>query len=285
MSFLLYAAIVVGSVSQSAAAKYFGRSGGSTVAFNLLKSLAALLLFALLCAGGFSFHEETALYGAAYGVALCLSMYGGYRALCLGPMALTGLLVSFSVVIPVLYGLLFCGEEMTLFKWFGFPLFAAALLLSGLSPQGDASKEERGHRSWLFFVGVTFVSNGACSVLQKAHQLRYPGAYCAEFMLFAMAVCYLLCGVVALCRKHDFLTGGRRGASSALLSGIFNAVAGYCTIRLSAAEDAAFLFPAVSVGTICLSLLCGRVLFGERVRPPQLLSCLLGLAAILLLKI
>lgn len=285
MNILLYLAIVTGSVSQSAAAKYFRRGGGGTTAFNLLKSLAALGLFAVLCVAGCTFHADSALYGAVYGVSLCLSMYAGYRALCLGPMALTGLLVSFSVTIPVLYGLLCCGEAMTLYKWLGFPLFAAALVLSGLPPRGEGKEAGKAHRSWLFYVGLTFVCNGACSVLQKAHQIRYPGAYCTEFMLSAMLVCCLLCGVLAAIRHKQFCLGGGRGALSAGLSGVFNAVANYCTIRLAAAEDAAFLFPAVSVGTICLSLLCGRVLFGERVRLPQLLSCLLGLIAILLLKI
>ncbi len=47
-------------------------------------------------------------------------------------------------------------------------------------------------------------------------------------------------------------------------AGLSNACTNYATTALSGTETAAFRFPAVSGGTILLSLLTARLLFGEK---------------------
>ena len=102
---ILYLAIVVCSPLQSSTVRFYSKTSNNIIAFNLIKSLSALLLFVVVGIWSFSFHLDTLVFASIYGVSLVISMHFGYKALDVGPMALTSLIVAFSVVIPIAYGL------------------------------------------------------------------------------------------------------------------------------------------------------------------------------------
>ena len=291
MEIAIYAAIVLASVTQSASTKAFNRTGGSSLVFNALKTLSAFLLFLVIGLPGFTFHLPTLLYGLAYGLALCLSNYAGYRALGLGPMALTSMMVSFSLIIPLCWGIFARGEPMGLLKGLGTGLLFWALLLVNAHHVRPAREDQRtsptssGYGKWLFFVAVTFLCNGFCSVLQKEHQTAYPSLYNREFMLFAMMLCAAVFVTVALIRvpPSELRATARKGLG--ILSGVTNSAANFLTLVLAGMENASVLFPIISAGTILTSLLCGRVVFKERLKVNQYAALVLGIAAIILLKL
>ncbi len=291
MDILLYAAIVTASVTQSASGKAFNRAGGSSLTFNLLKTLSALALFLVMSIPQFCFHAPTLLYGLSYGLALCLSMYAGYRALCLGPMALTSMLVSFSLLIPFGWGIGVRGEPVHLTKGIGLVLLLGAMLLVNAHHFCTGRREPKPHRGtspsrlWPLFVAVTFLCNGVCSILQTEHQAAYPGLYNREFMLFAMLLCASVYTAVALVRlpMAELRSTPRKGLG--ILAGVTNSLASYFTLMLAGMENASILFPIVSAGTILGALLCGRFIFKERLRVNQYAALALGILAIVLMKL
>ena len=130
MVFLFYFLILLSSSMQSSATKLYNKCSDSSTVFNAIASASALVLFALTAALGFTFHFPTLLYGVLYGASLCLSMYTGYLALCLGPMALTSMLVSFSVVIPLIFGVTVLNEKIGIFKGIALLLLVFAIVLT-----------------------------------------------------------------------------------------------------------------------------------------------------------
>ena len=130
MVIAVYILIVLASATQSASAKLFNQRSSQSYVFNASKSLSALILFALAAVFGFSFHLPTVLFGILYGASLCISMWAGYKALCLGPMALTSMLTSFSVIIPLVWGITVGNETL---KTLQYP--ALALLFFAIIPQ------------------------------------------------------------------------------------------------------------------------------------------------------
>ena len=281
----VYLLTVLASVAQSASSKLFHRHSANSAIFNALKACTALLFFSALAAFGFTFHLPTLLFGLFYGVSLCISMYTGYRALCLGPMALTGMLVSFSVVIPLLWGITVGRETPTPLQYFAFSLLLVALVLTNADQIKAGQARQKDYGLWLFFVCVTFLANGVCSVLQAQHQALYPEAYSREFMLFAM----LLSSVVFVCaalvkaplREFKAIKGKRYG----VLSGVANGTANLLTLLLAGMENASVLFPVISAGTVLVSLLCGRLFFGERLRGNHYAALAAGIAAVVLMKL
>lgn len=286
MMAFLYVCIVLFSVMQSAAAKFYNRKSNDAMAFNLFKALSAFLLFtaAGVLTSGLTFHAGTAVYGTLYGIMLCVSMYSGYKALVLGPMAITSLVVSFSVVIPLCYGILFCDEKLTVFKMIGLAFLVVSIFFANIN-KSHASNERKKDFRWGVYVALTFLTNGFCSVVQKIHQTKYKEMYCIEFMLSAMLFGCIVFIVINLKRNGLKNIIGQRGKGYAVMSGISNAIAGYGTIRLAGLENASVLFPAISAGTILCTLLCGLILFGEKLKINHFIAVLGGIAAVVFLKI
>lgn len=286
MMAFLYVCIVLFSVMQSAAAKFYNKKNDDAMVFNLFKALSALILFtaAGVLSGGLTFHAGTAAYGTLYGIMLCVSMYSGYKALVLGPMAITSLIVSFSVIIPLGYGILFCNEELTAFKITGLAFLVVSIFFANVNKIHASSERKKDFR-WGIYVALTFLTNGCCSVIQKIHQTVYKEMYCIEFMLSAMLFGCVVFAVINLKRNTVKNIITQKGKEFAVMSGVSNAIAGYGTIRLAGLENASVLFPAISAGTILCTLLCGLILFGEKLKINHIIAVLGGIAAVVFLKI
>lgn len=282
MIYFLYFSVIVFSVIQSASVKYYNRTSDNTTAFNTMKSLSALLLFGAVSICSFRFHTASALYGGIYGMFLCISMYSGYKALCIGPMSLTSLIISFSVILPLFYGIKFCGESLNAFKCAGLVFLSVAIIFANTNKKTNRTDN---YMKWTLYTAATFICNGICSILQKMHQIKYPGEYCSEFMLFAMLVCSVIFTAISIknipSKKYICIKGKRY----AVLSGIANAVANYSAIALAGSENASVLYPAISAGTILGTLICGTVMFKEKLRFSQLIALISGITAIVLLKL
>ena len=285
MVIAVYILIVLASTTQSVTAKLFNRQCSQSSIFNALKSSNALILFVIISAFGFTFHLPTVLLGIFYGTSLCISMWTGYKALCLGPMALTSMLVSFSVIIPLIWGITVGNETLKAMQYPAFALLFLAIMLTNADKIKVQKNTQKSSVLWFLFVGITFVCNGICSILQKQHQTLYPEAYRIEFMLFAMLLCSVIFSVSALkkisLKELKLIKGKRYG----VLSGLANGVANFLTLVLASLENASVLFPIISAGTILASLLCGRLLFKEKLKANHYVALVAGIAAVVILKL
>lgn len=286
MHLIIYLLIVSCSAVQSAATKFSGKDGTSPIIFNAFKSSSALALFTILATVmGFRFHFSTVLLGAAYGVCLSLSMYTGYKALTLGPMALTSMLVSFSILLPVLWGFTVLDEKINYWQAIAFILLVFAIFMTNADKLKKGKKSERGYAIWLLFVFLTFIMNGTTSIIQKEHQLLYPGSYSREFMFFAMLVCTVVFSTVALIERRPKEIFKSRGKLLGIISGVTNGLTGFFTLILAGLENATVLFPIISAGTILAALLCGKFLFKEKLRLNHYLALLFGIFSVILMKL
>ena len=294
MVIIVYFLIVLFSVTQSASTKLFNRHSQNSALFNAIKSTSALVLFALMAINGFSAHTPTILFGLLYGACLCLSMFTGYKALCLGPMALTSMLVSFSVLIPLLWGLTVGDEALNPVHGIAILLLMTAIVLTNAdkllrnvkSADGSVESASKGkYGLWLLFVAVTFLSNGVCSVLQKQHRTLYPEASSGEFMLWAMLLCTVIFSVISLAKRSFSHRQPTKGKWLGVLSGVSNGLANFFTLVLAGFENASILFPIISAGTLLGAILCGRLIFKEKLRINHYFALVIGMLAVILMKL
>ena len=285
MVIVVYLLIILASVTQSATAKLFNRNCALPAAFNAIKSCTALGLFALVAAFGFTFNLPTVLFGILYGICLCISMYAGYQALCRGPMALTSMLVSFSVVIPLIWGITVGNETLKTMQYTALVLLFLAIIMTNVDKMKLKQMTPTNYGAWLLFVGITFASNGICSILQKQHQTLYPEAYSKEFMLFAMLLCSVVFSISAFRKISPKELRGIKGKRYGVLSGLANGIANFLTLVLAGMENASVLFPIISAGTILASLVCGRLLFKEKLKANHYAALAAGIVAVILFKL
>jgi len=278
MHILLYFCNVLCSAGQSALGKQYARRGGESLPFNINKALIGTLLFLVLgLMSGFSLHLETMLFGLFYGISLCISMHTGFKALSIGPMALTSIIASFSLIIPFLFGIILWNEILTLLKFSGIILLLLSIFLI------NAKKESGFSAKWLFYALVTLLSNGFCSVIQKMHQIKFPTLYRTEFMFWA-----LLCVSIILTITYNTKRNGKVKFGFSLLgiaSGIANCCANFIVLFLSATENASVLFPIIAVANIITVWVIGILFFKERLKVLQAIGLVMGVVSVVLLKI
>ena len=283
MELLLFFAIIFFSVTQSAMTKFYTKTSDDVIGFNVLKACSSFLLFAFFALFGFNFHIPTILFGAISGVLWTVSMFTAYCALKEGPMALTSILVSFSILIPIIYGFLFLHEPLTLFKITGICLlFCSVFLINAKKKQS----EQKANKRWFFFVALTFLANGINSIVQKNHQTAYPQLYRKEFMIASMLICSLIfCCIALIQSKPKKEKKTKKQNSYAIIAGITNALANFFTIVLSGFQDASALFPSLTAGSTTLTLLCGIFVFKEKFKNVQIVGLLLGIGSIVFLNL
>lgn len=277
MTGLLYLLNVACSSGQSALGKRYAKSGGNSTIFNINKAVAGIVVFLIWgLIQGFSFHLPTGFLGVGYGVCLCISMHTGFKALSLGPMALTSIVASFSLLIPFCFGICFWNEPLTFYGICGIVLLLfSILLISGKKVSSISFK-------WLIYAVATLLTNGICSIIQKYHQIKFPSLYRTEFMIFAL-LCVLL---ILTTIKSDHAQKQKFQFSwSGLISGVLNGAANYVVLFLSATENASVLFPIVSVANIVVVWLIGIVFFKEKLTVLQTIGLILGVLSIVLLKL
>ena len=279
MTVFLYFLNVACSAGQSTLSKHYASKGGNANVFNINKVAAGFLVFLIMGLwGGLRFHVPTALLGMAYGTCLYVSNFAGFTALALGPMALTSIIAAFSLVIPFLAGITLWGETLSLPGGIGIGLLLCSIVLMNFRKSGQPMSLK-----WLFFSFLTFFSNGISSVIQKQHQLFWPGRYRTEFMLWAMGWGLVLLALTVLIRgtvKAE-VRACVPGASAGLIEGFAN----YIVLYLAATQDASVLFPVVSAAKIIAVWIIGRFTFREQLKHTQTVGLLAGIAAIILLNL
>lgn len=281
MTGILYALNVLLATAQSATSKSVKPSQSKDV-FNLIKSGFSALIFGVLALIYGKVSANALIFGCAYGVLLFFASYCGIEALTIGPMALTSVIASFSLVIPLAFGFFVFGEPITALGIAGIILLVPSFILM--------NKKEKKQRNisakWLVFTLLTALSNGFCSVFQMLY-----GKTDKEnlFFLFMFAACFSSAVI------FFFLYVKRRKVKTPCkdiplylkgsFAGFANGGANCITLYLTSLQNATALFPIVSVCTAVCTLLCGRFYFKERLGILQLVGVLAGIASVLIIKL
>ena len=282
MAFILYAAVILCSASQSALSKLGGKRGTEPFRFNLFKAGAAFLIFftAFLISER-TLHAPTLLYGSIYGVCSIFAMHCGYMALSIGPMSLTSMLATFSLIIPCVFGAVFLNEEITLFSWLGFFFLLLALIFLNIKEKKDDKKPSL---AWAIYISLTIISNGIASVMLTVHQRAFPGAFRFTFMSAAMLICTAIFAVMTL-SKGSLLSRPTKNDVMAGSAGVLNGLSNFFTLWLAAFSFATLLFPLISASTMLAALLVGKFFFKEKLTRYQIMGFLFGVTSVILLNL
>lgn len=277
MHYFLYLINVLCASGQSAMGKNYAHKGGKSECFNINKAFSGLLVFLVIgLIKGLSLHMPTIIFGIACGLVLSAANHTGFKALSMGPIGLTSTIVSFSLVIPFIFGVTLLQEKISVYGIIGIGLLCISILMLNLRKgTGFSSK-------YALYVFATLVLNGIFSVIQKYHQICFPNQYRIEFLITA-----LLCVLIT-----TFVFNRKNSANvhicislDAIIAGVMNGLSNYIVLYLSATENASVLFPVCSVAQIITTCLIGRIAFSEKLKCIQVGGIILGLTAIVLLNI
>lgn len=245
--------------------------------FSAISSFVAMIFFVF--SSGFKLNFSTAIlpYAVGFAVAYSAACAGSVWALKYGPLSVSSLIISYSLIIPAMYGVFFLKEPISIYSVTGIILLLISLLLLNL-------KKEKAEFSikWLFFIILAFVGNGMCSTVQKMQQTAFEGTFKNEFMITAL----IISGIIMLIGA--FFNGGRIKPmllKYALPNGISNGIVNMFVMILTGHISNSVLFPSILAGGIVLSCITAIFVFKEKLNNMQVIGYVIGIISVILLNI
>ncbi len=279
---ILYLIVIILTLSMWNVTKkgYTQKSLGGVYTFSVLTCLAAALFF-IVTSGGFEWESGVVPYALAFAIAYCTTTVFSVLAIANGSLSLTNLMISYSLMIPALYGVFFLKEELSVFFYPGIILLVISLFL--INEQGEKTKIRF---KWILYVTLAAVGNGMGSTFQKMQQVKFVGEYKNELMILALVSGAIGLGVVALVQERkEIATCIREGWIYAVLGGLCNGALNLFVMILSGRMSASLMFPSISAGGIVVTYIISKYFYKENLTKKQFVGFLLGIFSVILLNL
>ena len=249
--------------------------------FTAVVCFCALCFFLLNSGGRLSFEASLIPYSLGFAVAFGTASATAIFAIKTGPISITSLMSSYSLLIPTFYGLLFLKETPHTTLYFGLAAWAVSLFLINFK------KNENLHFTpmWIVYVLLCFVSNGMCSTVQKMQQMAFDGAYKNEFMIYALIPVTIVLFVLGFMQPGNKLSMLKPCLKYGVVKGLANGFMNYLVMVTSAMLPNAVLFPSISAGGLVLTFICAVTLYKEKLSRMQYIGYSLGIIAVVLLNV
>ena len=241
-------------------------------------SVSFLIFFCIACFHSFSVFSM--LLGFLFGAMTFLGTYFRILALSSGPMHITILITTASMLIPTLSGCLFFHEAFSIFR-----LIAVVILIGFLYLATSGGKKEEYpvtvRKKWLLSCSLAFFGIGMVGVLQKIHQ---SSEHRNELYGFLASAFLISTGLTLLLKR------GKNGSGKPLPKRMYLSagISGLCVFsmyaintKLSGELPSQLFFPLVNGSAVVLSTLVSVFVFKERMNCRQIIGLVGGLASLI----
>lgn len=278
MGFLLTASIAA-TVCQANLFNYLGKkeckAAGDSYRFNSVAYILCIIIFAFLAVRGQVSWFSVGL-GLLYGIMNAVSNGYSMRAYGAGPMHLTILCCTSSMIIPTMSGVFFFGEDFSLIKFIGI----IALLFFIYFTVGKGEDDKKVNKKWLMYCAFAIVSTGMIGVLQKIHQgSELHKSETDVFLLTGFICSFVYASVMAKKNKAQIKINAKKGFF-ALVCGLCLFTAHYLNLGLSGKLPSQLFFPLVNATPMILNIIMSVVLFKEKITKKQIVGIVGGIASL-----
>ncbi|MBQ7386773.1 MAG: EamA family transporter [Clostridia bacterium] len=284
MEYLLLVIVCFSTAIQNILTKqYSTKSHGGTFTFGAMSTLVALLFFVAVNRD-WSFNDGQIFYSLGFGASYCTAVFFSVLAIKNGPLALTNLIISASLLIPTFYGIVFLNEPVTTLLVIGLVLLVSALVMTNYQKDQDS----RPTLKWVIYSILASVGNGMCSAVQKAETMVYGESGKNVFMIIALSIVTIVLLSMSFAvksereeLKHNFSVGWLL----ALGRGFSNGLTNFLVMLLNALIPASVLFPVISAAVMIIVFLYSTTVVKEKYSTVQKLGFAVGLLSIILLNL
>lgn len=259
------------------------KGSGSVFWFNGFMSLASMLFFVVTNSDGWNAPKTLWLYAVPSAICFSSALICIYYALATGPFAISMMINSYFVVVPIIYGIVFLNEPASLLTYIALIIMAVSLYLS----RGD-TKAENGKFSikWLVFIILATLTNGFFTVIKKMQQLNFEGSCDSEFMILSLGLSVSVLLIMGLISSK----GNVKSISShtllwATAAGFTNGVTNMLTLIINTLMAISISSPINTGMSIVLSFLFSSLFLKEKFLKRQILGAVLGAASLIMLSI
>lgn len=293
MQYLLLASVILLNTAQNIVAKQYGLVArkSNTFFFSAISSFVAMIFFMFGIGFRFDYHPAVLGYSVAFGVCYAAAIGGNFLAIKNGPLAVSTLVMSYSLVIPTMYGIVAQNEKLSPLGAVGVICLCISLvLINELKVKNDAGDETAERRNsalsikWLIYVLISFFGNGICATVQKVQPVVFDGRYKNEFMIVGLLVSGVLFMILSLADKEKLRESSFPCVGFGALKGAANGISNMIVIVLVTMIPGTILYPTVSAGAVVLAFILAITIYKERLSKKQLAGYVFGIVAVILLN-
>ena len=289
MGVLYLITIIFGISIQSVLKKGYSikNKGLGVFTFSTVSVMTACLFFIVKSGFKFNFAPEILPYAFGFAAAYCSATIFGFLAILSGPLSLTSLATSYSLLIPTFWGIIFDKDPTSVWLYVGLVLLAASLVFINLKDKKPtAESETKITLRWAIFAILALVTNGACSTIQPAQTEKFGGAYDSVFMVIALAIVtlFLFCFILFK-ERGEIIPSVKCGAHLMVLCGLANGLVNLFVMIASTIIPNSVMFPLISAGGIVLTWIISVFLYKEKLSMKQNIGLVLGIVSIVFLNL
>lgn len=208
-------------------------------------------------------------------------------ALRYGSNSMTNTVSGFSLLVPILAGLVLWNEVITLYQIVGLLFFSVIIFLFNRSTFKTGTETKPVTLRWMIIAISSAAANGTCVIFTKQHMIHYSGAI-KEYLLMLNAAIFILSLPYLLWayrRKKFKPTLNRRFiiyvGITALIQNINNII---YMVYINGFKSTSF-FPMVGIINIISAVAVSRLILKERVSKLAYAGIVLSFVSIYILNI
>ena len=289
MGYILCVAYVIVNLLEGLVVKNHTRkygNGGTVV--NALTCLFSMIFFIVteaLETDAFYFPPRLWIYGGISIIMFSAGFYFTYVAYKIGPFGLTKLLSTFSLLFPIVYGLVFLNEEGGALSYLGIALMLSAAVLINLKREESGEKQKITFK-WLVCIIISAVANGMISVLSRMQQISFDNATSNEFMMISLFGSFIVLSIWGVLKeKRGIGLVIRNGALTGALAGVLNGAKNFITLLVYLYLPLSIVSPLKTSLSMIATFAVSYLLYKERYGRLQLVGVVLGAASVVLLSL
>lgn len=259
------------------------KNGDNVFWFNGLMALGSMLFFVITKKGDIFLPSELWLYAIPSALCYCSALICTYFALASGPFAISMMIISYSIVFPIVYGIAFLNEPTSVLTYLAFGVMAASLYLT----RGNTANENgKFSIKWLIFITAATIGNGLFAVIKKMQQLKFNERSNNEFMIISLGVTVVVLLTFGLIKSRGNLKNVTKSTVFfALAAGFSNGVTNMLTLLINMVMVLSLSSPISTGMRIILSFLISALFLREKFLKRQIVGAALGAASLIMLNI
>ena len=243
---------------------------------------AFALLYFLIVSKNLTFAPELLPYSVAFAVCYAVATVTCVLALNTGSLAFTELMLAYSGTMPLLYGILFMDDPLTLWKILGIVLLLISFLFTYYKPKGQ---KQTFRKIWFLYVALLFLTNGGCGVVMRMQQNRFSGTMDSSFMVFSLIMVVVFLLTASLIQKENVLHAVKKGWYLTGLCGACNGAANYFSLLCLLTIPGTIYYPFTSAGGLTLSYILSVTVYKEKFNIGQIIGFVLGVLSMILVNL
>lgn len=241
---------------------------------------ATLALIFILVNEGFHFSLNATLFAAALGILFAETFVIYSKAISLAGTALATVSARLSVLIPVLFSIIFFDEKPNLQMLIGFLLALVTLYFFYLSLKKHGSTSNSAAK--YFYLLLILLGMGAVDFSMKVFERNFPLIEKGTFVFLIFLFAFIYTSAQLFIKKISF---DKETYKLGLFLGLPNVLAVHFLLAALSELPAIVVFPIQNIGVIVLTALLAFIIWKEKINLYGRIALIIGIAAIIMLKL